>query len=185
MPVSEATYLRLAVEDFKSGWELVCGELRRKPYMTNAHNRVASVLAFQLQRQLPLAAYQCATNQARLRIPNGTHYIPDAVVITAEAMEPHWEDTGVEAYSEPLPLVIEVWSPPAEGYDLETRLRDYQDRGDGEIWRIDPRNRSLTTWVRQLDGSYVERKYARGTVHLTSLPGVTVDLAALFRHARV
>ena len=54
MPVSEATYLRLAVEDFKSGWELVCGELRRKPYMTNAHNRVASVLAFQLQRQLPL-----------------------------------------------------------------------------------------------------------------------------------
>ena len=100
-------------------------------------------------------------------------------------MEPHWEDTGVEAYSEPLLLVIEVWSPPAEGYDLETRLRDYQDRGDGEIWRIDPRNRSLTTWVRQLDGSYVERKYARGTVHLTSLPGVTIDLLELFRRARV
>lgn len=153
--------------------------------MTMAHNTIASVLTFELQRQLPLDDFLVSHNQARVRLPSGTHYIPDVIVKPTSVMPAHDGETGVEAYPEPLPLVVEVWSPSTGGYDVETKLRDYQERGDGEIWRIDPRNRSLTTWVRQLDGSYVERKYTRGTVHLTSLPGVTVDLAELFRHARV
>ena len=83
MPVSERTYRELAEEDFESGWELVCGELRRKPAMTMAHNTLASVLTFELQRQLPLDDYRCSHNQARLRVPGGSHYVPDVVVILA------------------------------------------------------------------------------------------------------
>ena len=106
------------------------------------------------------------------------------MVIPLGIMPAHADETGVEAYPEPLPLVVEIWSPSTGGYDVDTKLADYQQRGDAEIWRIDPRDRSLTSWVRQPDGSYVERRYTRGTVVPAALPGVSVELGELFRWAR-
>jgi hypothetical protein len=44
MPISEATYERIALEDPESNWELVCGRLRRKPEMTQEHNDVITLL---------------------------------------------------------------------------------------------------------------------------------------------
>jgi Uma2 family endonuclease len=77
--------------------------------------------------------------------------------------------------------VVEVWSPTTGNYDLETKLGEYQRRGDREIWLIHPYDRTLTTWRRQPDGSYAESHHDHGgTVQPTALPGVTIDLDALF-----
>jgi Uma2 family endonuclease len=83
-------------------------------------------------------------------------------------------------FSEPLPLVVEVWSPSTGGYDVDAKLPIYQRRGDLEIWRIHPFERTLTAWRRQPDGSYEETIYRGGIVEPVALPGVSIDLEALF-----
>ncbi len=49
MPVSEATYQRVALEDPESKWELHCGQLRRKPSMTMPHNTLQDELVLRPQ----------------------------------------------------------------------------------------------------------------------------------------
>ena len=149
--------------------------------MTMFHNSIARAVAGALLPQLPLDDYEVSPNQARLRTTAGTFFVPDVVVIPTAFMPSHVHETGVEAYPEPMPLVVEVWSPSTGGYDVETKLAEYQLRGDAEIWRIDPRDRSVTAWVRQPDGSYSEHRYTRGRIRVTSLPGVEVEVCALFR----
>ena len=65
-------------------------------------------------------------------------------------------------------------------YDVERKLPEYRARGDLEIWRIHPYDRTLTAWRRQPDGSYLESVYRGGIVPVGSVPGVTIDLDALF-----
>ena len=83
-------------------------------------------------------------------------------------------------FSDPLPLVVEVWSPSTGDYDVDAKLPVYQQRGDLEIWRIHPYERTLTAWRRQPDGSYQETIHREGMVKPAALPGVAIDLGALF-----
>ena len=68
----------------------------------------------------------------------------------------------LEVYDQPLPLVVEVWSRSTGDYDVEEKLAVYQQRGDLEIWRIHPYERTLTAWRRLPDGSYEETIHQRG-----------------------
>jgi Uma2 family endonuclease len=86
----------------------------------------------------------------------------------------------LEIYDQPLPLVVEVWSRSTGEYDVEEKLAVYQQRGDLEIWRIHPYERTLTAWRRLPDGSYEEVIFSEGIVHPVALPGVEIDLAVLF-----
>ena len=185
MPVSEATYRQLAVEDRESAWELVCGKLRQKPGMTLRHNSAGRVLAHVLQQQLPIDQFQVGYNSARLRLADGSHYIPDIVVIPVSAQLPHEDETGVEAYPEPMPLVVEVWSPSTGNYDAREKLEGYRRRGDAEVWLVDARERTVTAWKRGAEGSYSSRTYRREHLPVSSLPGVIVDMDAVFRAARL
>jgi hypothetical protein len=63
---------------------------------------------------------------------------------------------------------------------VDTKVPDYRARGDREIWRLHPHERTLTSWVQQADGSYAETRYTAGIVRPTFLPGVAIDLDALF-----
>jgi hypothetical protein len=63
------------------------------------------------------------------------------------------------------------------------KIPTYKLRGDLEIWRVQPFERSVTVWLRQPDGDYSETVYHGGMVTLTALPGVTIDLDALFDFA--
>ncbi len=87
---------------------------------------------------------------------------------------------SLDAYPDALPLVAEIGSPSTGGYDVSEKLRDYQSRGDLEIWRVHPYERTVTAWRRQSDGTYVETTYRDGVVRPTSLPGVVIALEALF-----
>ncbi len=70
------------------------------------------------------------------------------------------------------------------GYDVTERLREYQARGDREVWLLHPYERTLTRWVQQAGGSYTEHHPQGGIVTPASLPAVYIDLDALFSMVR-
>ena len=86
----------------------------------------------------------------------------------------------LEKYPEPLPLVVEVWSPSTGDYDVDEKLPEYQRRGDLEIWRLHPYERTLTRWIRQENGGYVTTVVTGGGVPLSAIPGASIDLDRLF-----
>lgn len=181
MPVSEETYIRVALEDGDGIWELHCGELVQKPFMTIEHNQVGRVLAFRVQSQLRFEEYSVAVDSARLRYRGGRFFVPAVVVIpTGFIRELHRTPGTFEAYVQPMPFVVEVWSPSTGKYDIEDKLPIYRERGDAEIWRIHPYERTITRWIRQADGSYTEGVIRGGAVTLAALPHVTIELDTLF-----
>lgn len=181
MPVSETTYRQVALEDPEGKWELVCGRLRAKPIMTTEHNMVPRLLLLQLYDQIDRSRLLVVEGTGRLRASTGSYYIPDLCVIPRDAINRLRATPGTfEVYKDPVPLVVEVWSPSTGDVDVDDKLPEYRRRGDQEIWRIHPYDRTLTAWARQPDGSYTETFYAGGAIRLTALPGVRVQLEALF-----
>jgi Uma2 family endonuclease len=182
MSVSEETFERVALEDPDGKWELHCGRLRNKPGMTTRHNLIGVVLGYRLQQQLPLEDFIVSGDRAYVRFSPTRTYIPDVAVIPRsliEYMEQHHPDR-LEVHQDPLPLVVEVWSPSTGKEDLTDKLPGYQERGDAEIWLIHPRERTLRAFVRQADGSYTEAIYRGGTISTAALPNVSIDLDELF-----
>src|SRR6266487_4428970 len=164
MPISEATYERVALEDPEGHWELVCGRLRSKPAMTTEHNAVPRNLARLLVLSLVPQHYIVATDNARLRVSSGSYYVPDLCVLPRAFERRLREKPGTfEVYDEPMPLVVEVWSPSTGDYDVEEKLREYQRRGDLEVWLIHPYERTLTAWRRRSAGNYEQTLYRTGT----------------------
>jgi Uma2 family endonuclease len=180
MPVSEQTFKQVALEDPEGRWELHCGRLRKKPDMSFEHN----YLMFELQRvdmlQVDHQQYQVRCNVGHIRRSSESYFIPDVFVLPKEYALPHRGERQLENYSEPMPLVVEFWSPSTGDYDVTTKLQEYQRRGDLEIWLIHPYDRVLRAWRRQPDGSYTESLHTGGAIQPVALPGVTIDLDALF-----
>jgi len=180
MPVSEQAYLRRAMQDPDGQWELHRGAMRHKPATSFEHNDVMMDLGYRLRTQLDPERYRVRANAGRVRRSPQNYYIPDVFVIPIELTASQRGTHQLEAYTDPLPLVVEVWSPSTGNYDVEVKLQEYQRRGDLEIRRIHPYERTLTAWRRQPDGSYTETLYRDGRVPCASLPTVTIDLPALF-----
>lgn len=181
MTLTIQTYEVIALEDPVRQWELHAGELREKPGMSIGHNAVQDELHGLLRDQIDRTAFKISVNAARLRAGEGIWYVPDLVVIPAAlraAQRDRWN--RLEAYDEPMPLVVEVWSPSTGGYDIDTKFPAYWARGDAEIWRVHPFERTLIARRRRADGGYDETEYRGGVVSLAALPGMTVDLDALF-----
>jgi Uma2 family endonuclease len=178
MAVSYATYERLALED-DAIWELVCGKLREKPLMTQEHNSIGRNLARELLRMLP-EELDVERNAPALKVSERNYVVPDVAVIPRELQRTLADSRGLEKYDSPLPFVAEVWSPSTGNYDVETKFPEYRERGDLEIWRIHPRERTVTAWRRQGDGSYSQSVYSSGSVRIESL-GVEISLDRLFR----
>jgi Uma2 family endonuclease len=180
-PMSEAEYRRFALSDRQGQWELVDGRAREQPPMSIGHGRHVSSLGFLFQQQLDPGEFQVGFSHTRLRTPTGRYFVPDLVVVPVGYETALGRDeASLDAFAEPMPLVVEIWSPSTGAYDVDTKVPDYRARGDLEIWRLHPRDRTLTTWVRQPDGGYAETSYTGGIVRPTFLPGVAIDLAALF-----
>ncbi len=178
--INEAEYTQIVLSDQEHRWELVEGQLREKPGMSWEHANIASLLNHLLQLQLDRAQYR-VLSEARVRRPAATIFLPDMLVVPTEYGEPFRERPGTLAiFPGPLPLVVEVWSASTGDYDVDTKFPIYMQRGDLELWRIHPYEQTLTAWVRQPDGTYLESVYRDGTVTLSALPSVTISLAELF-----
>ncbi len=181
MAVSQQTYERVALEDPDGRWELHDGRLREKPGMTWAHGQIEVMLGYQLLQQLDPEDFHVRIDHGRVRFADETFYIPDVSVVPADYSLPIRERQDIlEVYDRPLPLIVDVWSPSTGDYDVDAKLPGYQRRGDLEIWRIHPYERTVTAWRRQSSGDYTETMYGGGSVEVASLPGVTIDLDRLF-----
>ncbi len=76
-------------------------------------------------------------------------------------------------------LVIEVLSPSNRTFDLEEKYRIYEQEGVREYWIVDPGAETLTILLLR-DGRFVEQPNVDGIARSTVLPGLEVDVAALF-----
>jgi Uma2 family endonuclease len=165
-------------------WELYEGKVREKPWMSAEHNDAMMYLAAILANQLDRRLYRVRSNSTHIRRSSKSYYISDVFVVAAEAFRAQLGRPGrLERYDIPLFLVIELWSRSTGRYDVNTKIPEYQERGDLEIWRLHPYERSLTVWRRQEDGTYQESTYRGGTISPAFLPNVTIDLDALFDYA--
>ena len=182
MTVSEALFEQVALADDTARWELICGRLRPKPHMPAFHGQIARNLVRQLVLQLPDEGLTVGQKGPNLRVPGGNFRIPDVCVVPLHLVTQRQRErpTALEIYDAPMPLVVEVWSPSTGDYDVDQKPKEYQQRGDLEIWRLHPSGRTLTRWVRRPDGTYHETLHAGGVVHPAFLPGVAIDLDALF-----
>ena len=181
-PMSSAEYLQFALEHDDQSWELHEGRPRTKPTMTWDHNDVAFTLGFLLGEQIDWGEFRVRVNASRVYRPEATYYIPDVLVVPVELGESlRGRSDTLESFTEALPLVVEVWSPSTGDYDTNEKLPTYQARGDLETWRIHPYDRTITAWRRQPDGSYEATPHHEGLLPVSSLSGVSIDLAKLFQ----
>lgn len=177
--VGEETYREIALGNPRL--ELHRGRLREKPGMSVEHNDVSEIVTTMLRAQLDRNQYRVRENMGRLRRSAGTYYILDVMVIPAALTRALREQPrALDAYAEPVLLVVEIWSLSTGAYDIGEKLAAYQQRGDREIWFIHPSERTLTAWRRQPDGSYVESVFREGVVRPASLPGVAIDFDEMF-----
>ena len=178
--MSGADYEQFVLAGAEGLWELHDGMLVEKPGMSWEHLNINSLLGYLLQGQLDLGKYRVLI-EGRVRRPTDTIFLPDVLVVPISYGEPFRGKPGTLAiFPRPLPLVVEVWSPSTGDYDVDTKIPVYQQRGDLEIWRIHPYERTVTSWVRQPDGSYRETVYRGGVIAPAALPGVEIDLERLF-----
>jgi Uma2 family endonuclease len=178
--ISEQEYRDLALTDEGRLVELWDGVPREKPLMSMKHEDVSFRLGLFLQNQLDWTEYRVNVNGGRTRLSARSYYIPDVAVIPAAYKLPFEDDPrAINAFAEPLPLVVEVWSWTTGHYDFAVKLAGYRERGDAEIWYIHPYERTLRAWRKQPNGSYTEEFYQGGIIPVASLPGVTIDLDAL------
>ena len=181
MPVSERTYEQVALEDPERQWELHRGMPREKQAMSFGHNHVLRRLGRLLYLQLDPNQFDVSVDASRVRLGGATYYVPDLFVLPIELTEPYRDrPEALEVYSRPLPLAVEVWSPSTGEYDVDAKLPEYQARGDVEVWRVHPFERTLAARRRQPDGAYERLVYQGGVIQPVALPGVTIDLEALF-----
>ncbi|MGI8550725.1 MAG: Uma2 family endonuclease [Dehalococcoidia bacterium] len=181
MPISEQTYQQVALEDPDNLWELVCGHLRRKPWKTTEHESVKRTLARTLIIHLDDRDFIVAMEGPKLRTSAGSYYVPD-VCVFPRAFERVLRKTPgqFEVYNDPMPLVVEIWSPSTGEYDVKDKLAEYRRRGDQEIWLIHPYERTLVAWRHQPDGTYTESRYRDGTIKPRALPAVEIEIQRLF-----
>ena len=178
--MSEEQYQQyvLAQPDGKS--ELHDGRLVEKPGVTWEHDDIAMELAYLLRHQIPRQEYRVFI-ESRVRRPGATIFLPDVMVVPTAYGEPfRGRPSTLAIISDPLPLIVEIWSSSTGEYDVDAKVPVYQQRGDLEIWRIHPYERTLTAWRRQPDGSYEETIHRGGTVTPVGLPGVEINLDELF-----
>ena len=180
MPVSERTYKKVALEDPNGRWELHNGELRQKPHMSADHNRTISRLFGWVFQQVDQERFEVRSNLGHVRRSSRSYYLPDVHVVPVELVQPQIGTRRLEVFATPLPLVIEVWSPSTGDYDLETKVPEYQARGDLEIWRVHPFEHTVIAWVRQPNGTYLESLHSGGIIRPAALPAVSIDLDKLF-----
>lgn len=181
MTIGERTYERMALEDPEGLRELHRGRPREKPPMSWSHNDLIAELGFALRGQIDPHQFRVHIGGSRLRRSVESYYIPEiAVIPTVMGNSLRDRRDRAEILIDPLPLVVEVWSPSTDEYDVDAKISEYQARGDLEIWRLHPYARTLSVWRRRAYGSCEEQRYDGGVVEVRSLPGVRIELGELF-----
>jgi Uma2 family endonuclease len=158
-------------------YELVAGEVIAMAPERVQHIRAKTAAWRLLSDAVARADLACEAlgDGASLRIDDHTVYEPDALIRCGEPIDP---DAVVVA--DPL-VVVEVLSPTSDRRDGQEKLEDYFRLPSVRHYLVvNPLKRSVVHHARGDDETIVTRIHRDGELQLDP-PGLTVELAALFR----
>ena len=118
--------------------------------------------------------------EGRARRPADTIFIPDGMIVPTAYGVDLVDERRLAIFSDPLPLVAEIWSPSTGNYAVDIKIPVYRQRGTADIWNIHPFDRTLVRSVRQSDGTHLKSIHRGGIATLAALPNVEIDLDRLF-----
>jgi len=154
------------------------------PAPSKAHQRVLVELSRQVANSLKGHPCSVFISPFSVRLPerdetadtarNAVH--PDLLIVCDEK---NLDDAGCVGAPD---FVVEILSPSTAAIDQIQKLRLYERHGVKEYWILHPIDEILYVRLLGPDGVYGAPTVfsAKGTVELTAVDGVTVDLVELF-----
>ena len=185
LPEPHFTYADYAAWPEEERWELIGGRAyAMSPAPRRVHQQIVGALYRQVQNQLEGGPCEGYVSPFDVRLPEPLEETgkasnvvqPDVSVFCDREKLDDAGAVGAPAF------VAEIISPSTRRKDRGAKLDLYERHGVKEYWIVDPELRSVEIWLLDENGVYGEAVLhrAEGTVELASVPGVTVDLAALF-----
>jgi Uma2 family endonuclease len=164
----------------KFGQELIDGiaYVREPPAPSRYHQQIVSELHYQVRGALEGKACHVYIAPFDVRLPKSdeTNDQVDTVVqpdllIVCDIQK--LDERGMRGGPD---WVAEVLSPSTASYDQKMKIPVYERAGVPEVWLINPTDRTLTIY--RLKGGHYGSPSLRelgGRVHLTAVPGVSID----------
>lgn len=157
-------------------YEVIGGELIVSPAPSQRHQLLQLEIAALLRDHVrPHRLGRAYTAPVDVRFTAIDQVQPDVVVLLKERRHIY----TANVMHGPPDLAVEIISPSSRQTDPTVKYRLYEQHGVKEYWLVDPEARTLRLFALR-DGRYVESQPKAGTLHSEVLPGLTVDLAALF-----
>lgn len=167
----------LTLESTRDRYELVHGVVCMSPRPSARHQRLLSILQFQLEHYVLQNPGSMYFPDVDLQLGADTVYAPDLVCYRAGRL------SGIPArLTLPPDLVIEVLSPATKAFDLTTKRDDYEKFGVGEYWCYDPGDASQPPRLRcyRREGQvFLEASVSGTQCASVALPGFMLDLDKL------
>ena len=115
-----------------------------------------------------------------VRLSEPTTVQPDLIYIAPERRAILGGTGGAPPVVNGVPdLVAEILSPSSRAHDEQVKARLYAAAGVREFWLVDPDTKSVAVYALR-DGAYVPLPADAGTARSLVLPGLVVDVTALF-----
>jgi len=171
--------LRMTAEEYfalaetEDRYELIDGVVVMSPGPTPRHQRVAFLLALQIERHAESATGIQVIPDVDIWVADDRVCRPDIVVYEHSRLP-----SMPARLTTPPDLVIEVLAPGSEPMDYITKRDDYDRFGVAEYWVVDPRDVSVRCWRRQ-GVKMLEMGVESTTIVCASVPGLVVDLERL------
>ncbi|MBA2521336.1 MAG: Uma2 family endonuclease [Chloroflexia bacterium] len=178
VPTKLMTYDELLeLPDLGDHYELIDGVLIVPPASSWMHADMIAALLRILFAHVPARQPgKVLTAPVDVRLSSVRVLQPDIVYISPERR--HLLTTN-RAISGAPDLVAEVLSPSNRRHDLDVKFAIYEQVGVREYWIVNLERERLTMFVLH-EGRFVERPHEGGIARSTVLPGLDVDISALF-----
>lgn len=168
----------LALPDDGNRYELIDGVLVEMPSPSFFHGRLVLELIRLIDAYLTprgLGRY-LFTAPVDVRLTDTLVVAPDIFVVNPQRADAFANPPAVSGAPD---LIVEVLSPWNRAHDQITKRQLYERAGVPEYWIAGRVATTLTIDVLR-DGRYVERPVVAGLVTSEVLPGLEIDIAALF-----
>src|SRR5437764_1140051 len=140
----------LALGETRERYELIDGVVVRSPSPTPRHQRVAFLIALQVESHAEQNTDVRMIPGVDVRVARSRVYRPH-IVVYARGRAGELPELLTSAPD----LVVEVLSPGSERKDLVTKRADYEAFGVSEYWVVEPDALTVRQWVRS-EGKFQE-----------------------------
>ena len=160
-------------------FQLINGDLIMSPSPTPYHQLLSGRLFFLIQSHLEKinSGGICLYAPMDVRLDEENIFQPDLLYIVEERKE----ELMIDRISGAPDLVVEILSPSTAYYDLKQKKGFYERYGVKEYLIVDPVRRDAEVYS-LIDEKFElkQKEQQSGIIHLTTLPGLQIDLQKLF-----